>query len=94
MLAKDHQRQLFSLPQNFQIANKYLNLTRGDFGVDQAFIAQHDIAINADTPFAAQLFNFRKDGAVRIRHHLRDAIMIAQIDKQQSTMITHAVHPA
>src|SRR5262249_2151504 len=42
----------------------------------------------------AQLLGVLETGRIGVRHHLRDAVMIAQVDEQHSAMVADAVAPA
>ena len=93
LITEHHQRQFGCSAQDFDVANEHLNFARWDFGVHQALVARHDVAINADTPLRTHLFDLGKYRAIGIGHDLRDAVMIAQIDEQKPAMIAHAVDP-
>ena len=93
LITKDHERQFCRCAQHFEIADKHFNLAGGEFGVYKALIAGLHGAINADTPFRADLFHGGKRRAVRVAKHLSDTIVITQIDKEDTPMVTDAMHP-
>ena len=93
LLTEHHQGQLSRRAEHFYVTDEHLNFSGWNFGVNKAFVPRHDVAINADTPFAADFLNLGKYGAIGIGHNLCDAVVIAQIDEQQPAVITHAVHP-
>ena len=94
LIAKHDQRQFLGLAQNLHVANENFHLAGGDLGVDQLLIARLHLAIDPDTPFAAQFFHLGKNRAVGVTQDLRHAKMIAQINEQDAAMIAHPVHPA
>ena len=51
LIAKDHQGQLGCRAQDFDLADKNLDLTGGQFGVHKLRVAGFDLTINANAPF-------------------------------------------
>jgi flagellar basal body rod protein FlgC len=56
-------------------------------------VAGLHLAINADAPFAADLFDLGKDRAVGISQDLRHPVMVAQVDEQDAPVVADPVHP-
>ena len=52
------------------------------------------LAVDADHPLGAHRFGRLEGGAVGIGHHLRDAVVVAQVDEQHAAVVAHAMHPA
>ena len=94
LIAKHDQRQFFCSTQHFHVANENFDFTGGQFRVDQALVARFHFAIDTNAPFGSHLFHFGKHRAIGVAQHLRHAVVIAQIDKQNATVIPDAVHPA
>ena len=94
-IAKDRHRQ-FALNggKHGHAGGIDLNLTRGDLGVHKRRIARLHPAINANDPFGADLFDVFKGRAVAVGQHLRDAVMVAQVNEQHAPMVAHPVDPA
>ena len=63
-------------------------------GEIEAFAARLDPAINANDPFGADLFDVLEGRAVAVGQHLRDAVMVAQVNEQHTPMVAHPVDPA
>jgi hypothetical protein len=81
------QRQLLGRAQHLHVADEDLDLAGGDLGVHQAFVARLHLAVDADAPFGAHLFDLGEDRAVGIAQHLGDAVMVAQVDEQHAAMV-------
>ena len=94
LIAEHRQRQLSRLAENLQIADEHLDRAGGQLGVHQIGRARHDLAVDADHPFRAHLFDVLEHRTVRIGQHLGDAIVVAQVDKQQPAVVAHPMHPA
>ena len=52
------------------------------------------LAINPNDPFGADFFGRLEGRRGRINDDLGEAIVIAQVDEQQATMVAHPVDPA
>ena len=94
MLSKHHQRQLVRRAQDLKVTDEDLDLSCRNFRVHQFRVAGFHRTINANTPFAAQLFYFFEHRAIRVAKHLRHPIVISQIDKEQTAVVAHAMHPS
>src|SRR5690606_6437384 len=63
-------------------------------GVDRLGRALLDLTVDADHPFRAYLLDRLESRAVRVGDALGDAVVIAQVDEQQTAVVAHSVHPA
>ena len=63
-------------------------------GIDGLFCAAFNRACNRNDRFITQRFHRIKTCIAAVNHTLGDAIMVAQINKDQTTMVTFAMHPS
>ena len=52
------------------------------------------LAVDAHHPFRAQRLGELECRAVGVGHHLREPVMVAQVDEQHAAMVADAVAPA
>ena len=94
-LAEDLHRQVaLDRTQNFHVLDINFDFAGRDPGIHQRSVAQLHLAVDADHPFGADLFQRRKGRAVAVAQDLRDAVMVAQVDEQHAAVIAHPMHPA
>jgi len=94
LIAEHHERQLGGRAQHFHIADEDFDFARRDLGVHQIRIACFDVPVDTDAPFRAHFLDLGEHRAIGIAEHLRDAVVIAQVDEQNTAMIAHPVNPA
>ena len=94
LIAEHHQRQFVGCAEHFQIVNIDLDFPGRNLRVHQIVVASLHLAVYPDAPFAAHLLNLFEDRAVRIAQHLRDSVVVPQVDEQNAAVIPHPVHPA
>ena len=94
LIPEHHQRQFLGCAQHFHIAHEHFDLARGELRVHQFRITRLHHAVNADTPFRTHLFHVLEHRAVGVAQDLGHAVMVAQVDEQDATMVAHPVHPA
>ena len=94
LIAENHQRQLVRRAKHFDLADEHLDLAGRQLRVDQLGIAGLHLSIDADAPFCAHLLDLGKSGAVGVAQHLRDPIMVAQVDEQNAAVIADPMDPA
>ena len=93
-IAKDRQRQVRGLPQHLYGRDHQLDFARREIGVERAFGALANLALDRNHPLAAQRLGDLERRACRIDDDLGKPVMIAQIDEQQPAMVANAVAPA
>ncbi len=94
LLVGDRHRQRRRRPQHFDLVDIDLDLAGRQIGIDRAFGPVAHLAVDAHHPFRAQLLCQLERLAIGIGHHLRDAVVVAQIDEQHATVVADAVAPA
>ena len=94
LVAEHRQRQIARRSQDFDLAHVNLDEAGRHLGVLGARRALAHVAVDAHDEFRAQLFRLRKSRRIRIDHALREPVMIAQIDEQQSAVVADAMAPA
>ena len=73
-----------------------LDFAGGQFGIDHAFGAGFDLALDGDDVFAAQLIGFlvRSEIVLGVEYDLGDAIAVAEVDKDHAAVVAPAPDPA
>ena len=94
LLAEYRHGQLGSRAQHLDFADIDFDQTGRQLGVLRAGRAHPHLAVDAHHPFGAEFLDLLEGRAVRIGHHLGEAIMVAQIDEQHPAMVADAVAPA
>ena len=94
LLAEHRHRQFGGRPQHLDLVDIDLDLAGRQFGVVGALGALAHLAVDAHHPFRAQRLGQLEGRAVGIGHHLRQPVMVAQIDEQHAAMVADAVAPA
>ncbi len=56
--------------------------------------AAADPPVDADDPLGAHLLDVGEGRRIGIGDALRDAVVVAQVDEEQTAMVAHAMHPA
>ena len=92
--AEHGQRQFCRLAQHFDIANENFDLACRQVLVGGFGRARLDLTIDPDNPFGPDAFYQLESGRIRIDHTLGQPVMVTQVDKQQSSMISNAMHPS
>ena len=93
-VAEDRKRQFGGLAQHLDVGREDLDEAGGEIGVLGAGRARAHLAVHPDHPLRAHLLGRLEGGRIRVCHHLGHAVMVAQVDEQQTTMVTDAVNPA
>ena len=94
LLAKNRQRQFASLGLNLHLINADFNFTRCEVFVDSVARARDDTAGESRHEFGPQSVNCLESRTVGFHHALGQAVVVAQIDEDQPTMIAPAMNPA
>ena len=91
----DRERQRLAAREDDGAFGAYLDLAGCEVGVHRRGIPCHDRALDLDHPFRAhRVENLqRRVVVVGLRHHLRHAAAIPQIEKQHPTVIAALLHP-
>ena len=92
-LAENGDRQLLGRRQHLDLGGEELHLTRRQLGVDGALGPVAHAAVDADHPLRAHRLGDLESGAVGVGDHLREPVVVAQVDEQQAAVVAHAVHP-
>ena len=94
LVAENRQRQVVGRAQHFHVGRIDLDLAGRKLGVHEAGVAQLHAPVDADHRLGAQLFQRGEGGRVAVGDHLRDAVMVAQVDEQHAPVVAHPMHPA
>ena len=94
MIAEHRQRQFGRRTQHLDLGREHLDQAGGQIRVLGPGGAIAHLAVDPHHPFRAQLLGILEGRAVGIDHHLGQAVMVAQVDKQQTAMVADAVDPA
>ncbi len=94
LLAEYRHRQFGRRAQHLDFVDVDLHLAGGQIGVLGAGRALADLAVDAHHPFRTQRLSQLERQAVGVGNDLGQAVMVAQIDEQQSAMVADAVTPA
>ena len=92
-LGIDRKRQRLGLREDLYVGDGELDLAGVELGVDRIGRAGGDPPGHRDHAFEPQRVRRREERRRDIDHALRDAVMIAQIDKKELSMIALAMHP-
>ena len=94
LVAEDDQRQLFRRTQNLHVPDEDLDLAGRDLGVHQFGRARLHLAVDADAPFRPQALDLVENRAVGVAQHLRDPVMVPQVDEKDTAVVANSVNPA
>ena len=94
LVAEHRHRQFVGGAQHLDLVDVDLDRAGRQFGVLGAGRAAAHLAVDPHHPFGAQLLDLLERRAVRVGHHLAQAVMVAQVDEQHAAVIAHAMHPA
>ncbi len=94
LLAENRHRQFGGGAEHFDLVDIDFDLAGRQLGIFGAGRALAHLAVDAHHPFRAQRLGELEGLAVGIGYHLREAVMVAQIDEQHPAMIADAVAPA
>ena len=94
LLAEHRHRQFGGGAQHFDLVDIDFDLAGRQFGVLGAGGPLAQLAVDAHHPFRAQRLGQLEGRAVGVGHHLREAVMVAQVDEQHAAMVADAVAPA
>ena len=97
-LAEHRDRQLLGRRQHLDLAGHHLDLAGGELRVHRRLAVDDrpvaHLAVDADHPLRAHRLGRLERRAVRVGHHLGDAVVVPQVDEQQPAVVAHAMHPA
>ncbi len=93
-VARNLHRQNVGGRLNDEIGDAELDLAGGQARVHRAGLAGDDLAGDGDDAFRAHRIGRGEGGRAGGKHALRDAVMIAQVDEQQTAVIALGMHPA
>ena len=94
LLARHRQRQFLRLALHVHLAREHLDLAGRQVRVHRFRVARLHLAIDGDDAFQLQGIEQAQRRAVLVRHHLGDAVMVAQVHEQDAAMVALAVDPA
>ena len=94
LLAENRHRQFGGFRQDFHRQDAHLDLAGRQVGVDGRAFAQDDFAIHLDHALGAQALNDLEARRFGVQHQLGQAIVVAQVNKQQAAVVALAVDPA
>ena len=93
-LAEDWQRQFGGFRQHLDRLNPHLDFSGGQVGVDGRAFAQHHLAVDTDHALGAHPLHPLEARRLRVQHQLGQAVVVAQVDEQQTAVVPLPVHPA
>ena len=94
LLAEHRQRQFAGGSEHLDLADVKLDRAGRQFRIVGAIRAAAHLAVDPHHPFRAQLFGILEGRQIRVRHALRQAVMVAQVDEQHAAMVADAMAPA
>ncbi len=94
LLARDGQRQFLGRRLNCGGLGKDLDIAGRQVGVARFLRTCLHHAVDGDDALGLQRIQQGERLAVLVRHDLRDAVMVAQVDEQDTAMVALAVDPA
>ena len=92
-LSEHRHWQFLGLAQHLDFGHDQLDLAGWQILVDRASGAILHPTVDADHPLGPDGFGGLERWRFRVSHYLREAIVVAHVDKQQPAMVTHAVDP-
>src|SRR5690242_18029506 len=93
LLPEYRHRQLVRRPEHFDLVDVDFDLTGMQFRIFRAGWASAHLAVNTYNPYRSQGLGELERLAVGIGHDLSEPVVVAQIDKQDPTMIAYAMTP-
>ena len=93
-IAEDWQRQLGRGAEHFDAGREHFHGAGRQVGVLGALQPRFDLAVDAHDPFRAQRLGVREGRRIRVHHHLRHAVMVAQVDEENAPVVADAMAPA
>ncbi len=93
-LAKYRQWQLLGLRQYLQRGDTDLNIACWQFGIDRFLRTRIDAPVHTDHPLRVQDLGFGEFWILGLYHALGQTVVITQVNKQQSPVVTHTMHPS
>jgi len=94
LLAEHRQRQLGRRPQHFDLVDIDFDHAGRQLRIIGPIGAAAHLAVDPHHPFRAELFHVLERRRVGVGHALGDAVMVAQIDEQHTTMVADTMTPA
>ena len=94
LIAEHRHRQFAGRPQHLDLGDEDLDRAGRQLGILGALRAAAHLAVDPHHPFRAQRLGDLERRAVRVGHHLRQAVMVAQVDEQHAAMVADAMAPA
>jgi len=93
-IAEHRQRQFGGFTQHLDVGDEHFDLAGRQVGIVGALRAMANLAVDLHHPLRTQLFRQLERLGIRIDDALRHAVMVAQIDEQQTAVIADAMAPA
>ena len=90
----DQERQHLRLAEHFHRLGHHFNFTGNQLRIDRSFGAGDHLAGKGDDRLHPPALQLLIKLPFRIDHHLGQAVMVAQVDKNNAAVVTHAVNPA
>jgi hypothetical protein len=93
--AVDRERQRFAARQDDGALGADFDLAGRQIGIHRRGVARQDRALHLDDPFGAHRVEnlLGRRVIVRLRHHLRHAAAIPQVEEQNAAVIAALLHP-
>ena len=93
-LAKHWQRQFSRFRLHGRFFHAHFDFTCVQVVIHELCVARQDFTFDCDDAFCAKALNHSKSWEVWIKDTLRQTVMVAQVDKHNSAMVSAAVKPA
>ena len=94
-LAEHRNRQLLGRRQHLDLAGEHLHLAGRQLRVDACPSGRSRTLPSTRITHSERTVSADLEGrAVGVGHHLRQAVVVAQVDEQQAAVVAHAMHPA
>ena len=94
LVFRHEERELFGLAEHGHLVGDEFDLAGRDLRVHGLGGARHDFAREAHDRLDAPAFEFLVEILGRVDHDLRLAVVVAQVDEDDSAVVAHAVDPA
>ena len=93
VVLRDQKRDHFGVAENLHVGRLDLNLAGRELRIDRAFGTGDHFAVETHHRLHPPAFQRLIEGAFRIDHHLRDAVVVAQVDEDHAAVVADAVNP-
>ena len=94
LVAEHRHRQFARRRQHLDLLHEHLDRAGRQVRIHRFRRPRLDLAVDPDHPLGAHLLRRIEGGGIRIGHHLGQAVVVAEVDEQQSAVVADAVHPA